>query len=113
MSYKSPIEDFKYNLAMLNYDEVIAGIEKFKEYDSETLMSVVSEIGRLNEQEVLDSNKIGDREGLKYVTDGAEGPEVHTPERFKKLYDAVKSSGYVGATTVSYTHLTLPTILLV
>ena len=33
MSYKSPIEDFKYNLAMLNYDEVIAGIEKFKEYD--------------------------------------------------------------------------------
>ena len=68
MSYKSPIEDFKYNLAMLNYDEVIAGIEKFKEYDSETLMSVVSEIGRLNEQEVLDSNKIGDREGLKYVT---------------------------------------------
>ena len=98
MSYKSPIEDFKYNLAMLNYDEVIAGIEKFKEYDSETLMSVVSEIGRLNEQEVLDSNKIGDREGLKYVTDGAEGPEVHTPERFKKLYDAVKSSGYVGAT---------------
>ena len=98
MSYKSPIEDFKYNLAMLNYDEVIAGIEKFKEYDSETLMSVVSEIGRLNEQEVLDSNKIGDREGLKYVTDGAEGPEVHTPERFKKLYDAVKTSGYVGAT---------------
>ena len=49
MSYKSPIEDFKYNLAMLNYDEIIAGIEKFKEYDSETLMSVVSEIGRLNE----------------------------------------------------------------
>ena len=40
MSYKSPTEDFKYNLAMLNYDEVIAGIEKFKEYDSETLMSV-------------------------------------------------------------------------
>ena len=29
MSYKSPIEDFKYNLAMLNYDEVIAGIDKF------------------------------------------------------------------------------------
>ena len=50
MSYKSPIEDFKYNLAMLNYDEVIAGIERFKEYDSETLMSVVTEIGRLNEQ---------------------------------------------------------------
>ena len=46
-------------------------------------MSVVSEIGRLNEQEVLDSNKIGDREGLKYVTDGAEGPEVHTLKDLK------------------------------
>ena len=57
MSYKSPIEDFKYNLAMLNYDEIIAGIDKFKDYDSDTLMSVVSEIGRLNELEVVDSNK--------------------------------------------------------
>jgi len=85
MSYKSPIEDFKYNLAMLNYDEIIASIEKFKEYESETLMRVVSEIGRVNAHDVLDSNKIGDREGIKYVTDGAEGTKVHTPERFKKL----------------------------
>ena len=76
MSYKSPIEDFKYNLAMLNYDEIIAGIDKFKDYDSDTLMSVVSEIGRLNELEVVDSNKIGDREGLKYLPDGPEGPDV-------------------------------------
>ena len=85
MSYKSPIEDFKYNLAMLNYDEIIAGIDKFKDYDSDTLMSVVSEIGRLNELEVVDSNKIGDREGLKYLPDGPEGPEVHTPEEFLSL----------------------------
>ena len=98
MSYKSPIEDFKYNLAMLNYDEVIAGINKFKDYDSDTLMSVVSEIGRLNELEVVDSNKIGDREGLKYLPDGPDGPEVHTPESFKKIYEVVKESGYVGAT---------------
>ena len=49
MSYKRTIEDFKYNLAMLNYDEIIAGIDKFKDYDSDTLMRVVSEIGLLNE----------------------------------------------------------------
>ena len=86
MSYKSPIEDLKYNLSMLDYGNTIGSIERFKEYDADTLMSVVGEIGKLNEQEVVETNKIGDREGLKFVPDGAEGPEVHTPEVYKKLY---------------------------
>ena len=67
MVYKTPIEDFKYNLEMLNYDSVVSNIDKFKDYDAETLLSIVSEIGRLNEQEALSSNKVGDREGLKYI----------------------------------------------
>ena len=98
MVYKAPIEDFKYNLEMLTYDSVVSKIDKFKDYDSETLMSIVSEIGRLNEQEALSSNKIGDREGLKYITDGKEGPEVQTPDSYKSLYQIVRDSGYVGAT---------------
>ena len=53
MVYKTPIEDFKYNLEMLNYDSLVSNIEKFKDYDAETLLSIVSEIGRLNEQEAL------------------------------------------------------------
>ena len=76
MSYKSPIEDLKYNLSMLDYSNTIGSIERFKEYDADTLMSVVGEIGKLNEQEVVETNKIGDREGLKFVPDGAEGPDV-------------------------------------
>ena len=75
MSYKSPIEDLKYNLSMLDYSNTIGSIERFKEYDADTLMSVVGEIGKLNEQEVVETNKIGDREGLKFIPDGAEGPE--------------------------------------
>jgi len=98
MSYKSPIEDLKYNLSMLDYSNTIGSIERFKEYDADTLMSVVGEIGKLNEQEVVETNKIGDREGLKFIPDGAEGPEVHTPEVYKKLYKTVRDSGYVGAT---------------
>ena len=50
MSYKSPIEDLKYNLSMLDYSNTIGSIERFKEYDADTLMSVVGEIGKLNEQ---------------------------------------------------------------
>ena len=98
MVYKTPIEDFKYNLEMLNYDSLVSNIEKFKDYDAETLLSIVSEIGRLNEQEALSSNKTGDREGLKYITNGKEGPEVQTPESYKSLYKIVRDSGYVGAT---------------
>ena len=98
MVYKTPIEDFKYNLEMLNYDSIVSNIDKFKDYDAETLLSIVSEIGRLNEQEALSSNKIGDREGLKYITNGKEGPEVQTPDSYKSLYKIVRDSGYVGAT---------------
>ena len=98
MVYKTPIEDFKYNLEMLNYDSVVSNIDKFKDYDAETLLNIVSEIGRLNEQEALSSNKIGDREGLKYITKGKEGPEVQTPDSYKSLYKIVRDSGYVGAT---------------
>jgi len=98
MVYKTPIEDFKYNLEMLNYDSVVSNIDKFKDYDAETLLSIVSEIGRLNEQEALSSNKIGDREGLQYIANGKEGPEVYTPDSYKSLYKIVRDSGYVGAT---------------
>ena len=98
MVYKTPIEDFKYNLEMLNYDSLVSNIDKFKDYDAETLLSIVSEIGRLNEQEALSSNKIGDREGLKYIANGKEGPEVQTPDSYKSLYKIVRDSGYVGAT---------------
>ena len=98
MVYKTPIEDFKYNLEMLNYNSVVSNIDKFKDYDAETLLSIVSEIGRLNEQESLSSNKIGDREGLQYITNGKEGPEVRTPDSYKSLYKIVRDSGYVGAT---------------
>ena len=98
MVYKTPIEDFKYNLEMLNYDSLVSNIDKFKDYDAETLLSIVSEIGRLNEQEALSSNKIGDREGLKYIANGKEGPEVQTPDSYKSLYKTVRDSGYVGAT---------------
>ena len=98
MVYKTPIEDFKYNLEMLNYDSLVSNIDKFKDYDAETLLSIVSEIGRLNEQEALSSNKIGDRQGLKYIANGKEGPEVQTPDSYKSLYKIVRDSGYVGAT---------------
>ena len=98
MVYKTPIEDFKYNLEMLKYDSLVSNIDKFKDYDAETLLSIVSEIGRLNEQEALSSNKVGDREGLKYITNGKEGPEVQTPDSYKSLYKIVRDSGYVGAT---------------
>ena len=33
MVYKAPIDDFKYNLEMLEYDSVVSNIEKFKDYD--------------------------------------------------------------------------------
>ena len=98
MVYKTPIEDFKYNLEMLEYNSLVSNIDKFKDYDAETLLSIVGEIGRLNEQEALSSNKIGDREGLKYIPNGKEGPEVQTPDSYKSLYKIVRDSGYVGAT---------------
>jgi len=98
MVYKSPIEDFKYNLEMLDYNSLVSSIDTFQDFDTDTLLNIISEIGRLNEHEAVSSNKTGDREGLKYIPEGEEGPEVQTPESFKSLYKIVVDSGYVGAT---------------
>ena len=98
MVYKSPIEDFKYNLEMLDYNSLVSSIETFQDFDADTLLNIISEIGRLNEHEAVPSNKTGDRQGLKYIPEGEEGPEVQTPESFKSLYKMVVDSGYIGAT---------------
>jgi alkylation response protein AidB-like acyl-CoA dehydrogenase len=97
MVYKSPIADFRYNLDMLGYNSFAESIDQFKDYDAETVISVVEQVAKFNEQEMVDSNKKADREGLVYVKDGNEGPEVKTPEYFKSLYQSVIDSGYIGA----------------
>ena len=98
MVYKSPIEDFKYNLEMLDYNSLVSSIDTFQDFDADTLLNIISEIGRLNEHEAVPSNKTGDRQGLKYIPEGEEGPKVQTPESFKSLYKMVVDSGYIGAT---------------
>ena len=80
MVYKSPIDDFKYNLEMLEYNSFANSIDLFKDYDTETVISVVEQVAKFNEQEMVESNKKADREGLVYIKDGKEGPEVKTPD---------------------------------
>ena len=82
---------------MLEYNSFAESIDQFKDYDAETVISVVEQVAKFNEQEMVDSNKKADREGLVYVKDGNEGPEVKTPEYFKSLYQSVIDSGYIGA----------------
>ena len=97
MVYKSPIADFKYNLDMLGYNSFAESIDQFKDFDTETVISVVEQVAKFNEQEMVDSNKKADREGIVYIKDGKEGPEVKTPDYFKPLYQSVIESGYIGA----------------
>ena len=96
MVYKSPIADFKYNLDMLGYNSFAESIDQFKDFDTETVISVVEQVAKFNEQEMVDSNKKADREGIVYIKDGKEGPEVKTPDYFKPLYKSVIESGYNG-----------------
>ena len=86
MVYKSPINDFKYNLEMLEYNSFANSIDLFRDYDTETVLSVVEQVAKFNEQEMVESNKKADREGLVYIKDGDEGPEVKTSDYFKPLY---------------------------
>jgi alkylation response protein AidB-like acyl-CoA dehydrogenase len=97
MVYKSPIDDFKYNLEIFRVIIFANSIDLFKDYDTETVLSVVEQVAKFNEQEMVESNKKADREGLVYIKDGEEGPEVKTPDYFKPLYKSVVESGYIGA----------------
>jgi alkylation response protein AidB-like acyl-CoA dehydrogenase len=80
--YKTPLHDIRFALESMGYSQVEA-LSMYKDYDLETLMSIVEETGKFCTNEMLPMNRVGDQEGVQY---NPETMEVTTPDGYKPLY---------------------------
>lgn len=90
--YRAPLEDMKFILETFGYGE-IAALERFQDYDIETVMQLLSQADLFGREELLPTNRIGDREGLKW---DPETGAVTTPACFKPAYKAMVENGYLA-----------------
>ena len=87
--YRPPVQDMRFALELFGYEEV-QNLEKYADYDVETLIAMLEETAKFAVNEMLPLNQKGDREGLKF---DPETGEVTTPEGFKALYKKFVDSG--------------------
>ncbi|MCB9638465.1 MAG: acyl-CoA dehydrogenase C-terminal domain-containing protein [Myxococcales bacterium] len=90
--YKAPLEDMRFLLEALGYDEV-ASLERYEDYDLETVMAILEENGKFCTNEMLPLNRSGDVEGVKY---NPEDHSVTTPRGFKELYEKFSEAGMLS-----------------
>ncbi len=91
--YKAPLTDMRFLLEALGYDQRVATLEPFGDYDLETLMAIAEQSARFTTEKWLPLNASADREGLKF---DPETGSVTCPQGFKKLYKDFRESGMNG-----------------
>ena len=75
---------------MLNVEE-LSKHEKYRDFNRKTIDLIVSEARNLAIKEMLPTQVIGDREGVRF-----ENGAVRVPDEFKKLYDTYKEGEWVA-----------------
>ncbi len=95
LTYNTPVDDIRFLLGAFGYDR-ISDLDKYQDFDLDTMEMMVEESGRFYEEVVLPTNEIGDREHVEW---DPETHEVTTPEAFKDAYEQVAQNGYIGITT--------------
>jgi alkylation response protein AidB-like acyl-CoA dehydrogenase len=106
--YKAPLQDIRFNLEVLGYDE-IAGFSKYEDFDIDTAMAIIEEAGRFCTNELLPLNRVGDEQGVQW---DPETREVKTPDGFKELYKRFVESGLLGLISpVEYGGTGAPTLV--
>lgn len=94
--YKAPQQDIRFLLEeVFDYPNTIAKFDAFSDFDLDTVMAMVGQVGEFAANEMLPLNKSGDAEGMKF--DPATG-NVATPQGFKELYRAYVEQGLVSLT---------------
>ncbi|MCB9541715.1 MAG: acyl-CoA dehydrogenase C-terminal domain-containing protein [bacterium] len=90
--YKAPTHDMRFAIETFDFDRV-AEIERYADFDLETVSALLEEAAKFCTNEMLPLNKVGDRVGL--VFDPATG-DVKLPDGFRALYKAYVKSGLGG-----------------
>jgi len=92
-NYTPPLSDIRFLFETFEYDELVASMPKFEEFDLETTMGLLEAYSDFCVEQLLPLNGVGDKEGVKY------DPSDHSvtlPDGFREAYQGFCENGYVG-----------------
>ncbi len=92
-NYAPPLTDIRFLFETFDYDEVVASMSKFEDFDLETAMGLLDAYSGFCVEQLLPLNAIGDQQGVKY---DPEDKSVTLPDGFKEAYVGFCENGYVG-----------------
>ncbi len=91
--YAPPTEDIRFLLETFDYDQQVATLPGFEEFDLETSLGLVEAYSAYCVEQLLPLNLKGDREGVAY---DPETLEVTLPEGFRPAYEGFCENGFTG-----------------
>ncbi len=93
--YDPPTQEMRFVLEALNYEEEVASLEKFQDFDLETAMAIVDTMANIGVEKLLPLNQVGDEEGLEF---DPETGSVSLPDGFRDAYQTLVEAGVMGLT---------------
>jgi alkylation response protein AidB-like acyl-CoA dehydrogenase len=93
--YRAPLQDQMFALRTFKYQERVASLEKYQDYDIETMQALLESSADVLTKETMPLNKIGDKEGVKW---DPETYEVTTATGFKEAYQTLVDNGMMSIT---------------
>ncbi len=104
--YNAPLKEIRFLLEVFGYNEKVASLSQFEDYDLDSVMAMMEQTARFCTEKMLPLNRKGDQDGLIF---DPETQSVKTPEGFKALFAAAREQGTMGLTApVEYGGLGAP-----
>ncbi len=93
LQYSAPVRDIRFSLDLVGSQD-LTKLAGFEHADTDTIMGLLDEFGRLVSDVWSPTNEVGDREGLKVDTVTS---TITTPSGFRHAYQAYTQAGWAGA----------------
>jgi 3-(methylthio)propanoyl-CoA dehydrogenase len=92
LRYSAPLRDIRFSLDLVGSND-LTSLQGLEHADSDTVMGLLEEFGRLMTDVWSPTNETGDREGLRVDTVAS---TITTPSGFREAYQAYSNGGWAG-----------------
>ncbi|MEN0067406.1 MAG: acyl-CoA dehydrogenase C-terminal domain-containing protein [Myxococcota bacterium] len=91
--YTPPLADIQFLFETFEYDQVVATLPNFEEFDLETTMGLLEAYSGFCVEQLLPLNAVGDQHGVKHDPSDF---SVTLPDGYREAYEGFCENGYVG-----------------
>jgi len=91
--YRPPLDDMRFQLQTFGYEQLVASVPEFADFDLETAMGLVEAYGAFCVEELLPLNEVGDQQGVSW---DPETKDVKMPDGFAEAYAAYCENGFAS-----------------